>query len=74
MNLVALQEGALELVQDEFEDLLVGALRIILAVLDIVGDEAQVSSDELRHRGGLVILGELVCGRRQAGAEALFQL
>jgi hypothetical protein len=74
VNLVAAQEGPLELVENDAEDVLVRSLRIVLSVLYIVGYKSQVSGDELRDRGGLLVLCEFVGGLGERGEEAVFDL
>ncbi len=71
VNLVPAEKGALELVQYELQNLLVGALGVIFALLHLVGDVAHVASDQLGDRRRFVILGELVRRSRQASSEAV---
>ncbi|TFA99144.1 hypothetical protein CCMA1212_009009 [Trichoderma ghanense] len=49
VDLVALEVGPLELVKQQLEDLLVRTLRIILSLLYLGGDEAQISGNQLGY-------------------------
>ncbi len=47
VDLVPVEECALELVEDDFQDLLIRALCVIFSILDLVGNEAKVPTDKL---------------------------
>ncbi|KAI6759683.1 hypothetical protein HG530_010363 [Fusarium avenaceum] len=47
VSLISTEEIALELVKNKLQNLLVGALLIILTLVDLVGDEAEVSGDQV---------------------------
>jgi hypothetical protein len=74
VDIVSSKEGTLELVQDELQNLFVRSLRVVLARLDLGGDEAQVARDKLGRRGWLVILCELICGFRERCEELVLEL
>ena len=72
VDLVASQEGSLELVQDEVEH--VPERTVVVLLVEVVGDEAEEAGDELRVGGWLVVLGELVGGLWEGGGEVILEL